>query len=193
METVVYMARLTRDLSDGERERLLGCLPPARRTRLERARAGQRETLCAYGLLCAALWRTLRWTALPPVALSAAGKPYFPDFPGVQFSVSHTDGAVMAGLSPEPIGVDIERVRPMKPRFMRRTAGTDDVDAFFRYWVAAEACGKRDGVGVAGVLHGRVTGLSDAGFRAADAFPGYAAGVAVCPGLTPRVAGRYVV
>ena len=195
MRTVVFAARLTRELSDDERKLLFSCLPPERQVRFRRgkSRAGRDEILCAYGLLCAALYTVLDWHELPPVALSDRGKPYFPDFPGVYFSLSHTDGAVMAGVSPGAIGVDIERGRRVRARLMERVAGTDSPDAFFRYWVALEAVGKRDGAGVIGGLHSGGAPLSDAGYSAPDVWLGYYAGIACSPGHTPDELRLYTV
>lgn len=184
MDTLLFAARLTRELSPSERDFLFSLMPPYRQTRLLNARnpARQREPLCAYGLLCAALYRVLDWRALPKMALSDNGKPFFPDCPGVCFSLSHTDGAVMVGLSPEPIGVDIEKARPLRPRFLRKVTGTDDPEAFFRRWVSMEAVGKRDGAGVLRVLRGGIP--SDTGCLTPDTWPGYSAGVALSPGHT---------
>lgn len=184
METSLFAARLTRELSDTERRVLSDALPPERKARLARRKApsGRDEILCAYGLLRVALYWKLRWRVLPEIALSGAGKPYFPGFSGVFFNISHTEGAVMVGVSDAPIGVDIERARPAPRRLTRRVAATDDAETFFRVWTAAEAVGKRDGRGVVPVLRGSAAPLSDAGCHAVDAWPGYFAAYAVRPG-----------
>ena len=186
LDTAIFMAKLTRELTPHERDILFACLPPERQARFLRAKspAGQAEILCAYGLLRVALRLKCGWRTLPAVALSDSGKPYFPDYPGVRFNLSHTDGAVIAGVSDGPIGVDIEKARPMRPRLTRRVAGTDDLETFFRVWVAAEAVGKRDGRGVWPVLRDGVPPLSDAAYRPLDAWPGY---FAACALYTPRV------
>ncbi|MBQ9493274.1 MAG: 4'-phosphopantetheinyl transferase [Oscillibacter sp.] len=184
MRTVLFAARLTRELSVSERETLFSCLPPERQARFlgGKARSGRAEILCAYGLLCAALYRELGWRVLPEVSLTAAGKPFFPQRPDVCFSLSHTEGAVMAGLSPAPIGVDIEKTRPVRPRLMKRVADTENPESFFRRWVALEAVGKRDGGGVLPVLRGTLSPLSDPDCRLLDTWPGYFAGAAFSPG-----------
>ena len=57
MEIQIYGMRLERELSDGERELLMGCLPYARYQRLSRSRESkQNQAMCAYGLLRYALW-----------------------------------------------------------------------------------------------------------------------------------------
>ena len=195
MRTALFAARLTRELSDSEQTTLFSCLPPERRTRFLRgkARAGRSEILCAYGLLRVALRLELSWRELPPVALTDRGKPFFPDYPSVCFSLSHADGAALVGLSPAPIGVDIEKTRPVRPRLMKRAAGTDDLEAFFREWVALEAVGKHDGGGLAGVWGADVPASSDAGYLPAETWPGYFAGVACSSGEVPSETRLYVV
>ncbi len=55
----------------------------------------------------------------PLIARTDLGKPYFPEWPGVHFSISHTAAAAMVGLSDRPVGVDIERIRPVSRRLLR--------------------------------------------------------------------------
>ena len=182
METSIFVARLTREPSETERRVLFDALPPERKARLARLKApsGRAEVLRAYGLLRVALYWKLGWRVLPKIAPSESGKPYFSGFPDVFFNISHTDGAVMVGLSGAPIGVDIEKARPLRPRLMRRVASADDAETFFRVWTAAEAVGKRDGRGVVPVLRGAAAPPSDA--VSLDVWRGYFAAYAVRPG-----------
>ena len=125
------------------------------------------------------------------MALTRQGKPWFPDHPRVWFSLSHTEGAAAAALSSSPVGVDIERIRPVKPSVMRKVAGVEDEEEFFRRWVEMEALGKRSGRGVAAMLEeGRELWGGDC-YRPLDTFPGYAAGIAVGPGEAIPEARRY--
>ena len=185
MRTTLYMASLTRDLRPSEEQVLFDCLPPERKRRFLRMKraSGRAEILCAYGLLCVALRRELGWHSLPDIRVTETGKPFFPAYPGVCFSLSHTDGAVMAGLSDAPIGVDIQKQRPVTARIMRRTADTNDPEEFFRRWVSMEACGKRDGRGILYAMHADAPFYE--GYVPLDTFPGYYAGTAVTPGHVP--------
>lgn len=180
MGVELWAALLDRQLTQQESEAMLALLPPERRERLCRVRdqAKWREPLCAYAILRRALWETHRWRELPNVALSAQGKPWFPDFPNVQFSISHTGGAVLVGLSGEPLGVDIERVRPVSLRTMKRIADTDTEEAFFQSWVRREARFKRSGAGVSVMREGETPLQPGEYFYYVDTFPGYVAGVA---------------
>jgi len=87
---------------------------------------------------------------------SADGKPYVVD--GPPFNVSHSgDWVAVAVAAGGAVGVDIECVRPVKPRVARRVFGTAELmpDEFTRRWAIAEACVKADGRGIGLLLdHG---------------------------------------
>ena len=156
--TALWYITWQRALTKAEERALTAHLPPRRLARLEQTRSPQQrmEVLCAYGLLRLALQERRGWSELPAVALTERGKPYFPDFPKLHFSISHTEGAALVGLSGAPIGVDIERRRPLPPR-VRALLGEelDDAEALAR-WTALEAHAKRTGRGVGEFLHGSV-------------------------------------
>jgi len=180
MAIELWAARLERPLTEQEETPLLALMPPARRERLERVsqRERWREPLCAYALLRFALWEKYRWREFPAVELSSSGKPYFPEFPTVRFNLSHTGGAVLVGLSDQPLGVDIEKIRPVSPRAMRRIADVSTERAFFQSWVRREARAKRDGTGV-GIMREADSPLQPGEcFCYVDTFSGYVAGVA---------------
>ena len=180
MAIKLWAARLERPLTEAESERLTALLPESRRERLLRVKdpARQREPLCAYLLLRLALRETYGWEALPDIALSPGGKPCFPAHPDVYFNLSHTSGAVLVGLSDHPIGLDIERVRPMSPNALRRLAPGVEESAFFPFWVRREARAKLDGAHMDALLRAE-TPLRDGEFYyPLDTFPGYAAGAA---------------
>ena len=140
---------MDRSLTEREEACLLEFLPPERRQRLLRLprKEQRREPLCAYRLLILALEREHGWSSLPPMAYTPLGKPYFPDYPEVSFSISHTERAVLVGLSGQAIGVDIERLRPVAPELLKRF-GADTAEAFFQSWVRREARAKRTGTPV---------------------------------------------
>lgn len=125
-------------------------LPPRRRARLERQKNGGKalEALAAYWILRRALEEQYHWSgALPPMAWTEGGKPFFLQAPTVHFSLSHTPGGVLIGLSAAPIGVDLERTRPVHPRLLARTGCTGAED-FVASWVRREARAKRLGTPV---------------------------------------------
>ena len=72
----------------------------------------------------------------------------------IHFNVSHTEGAVALALSPHPVGVDIERIRPV-PDDLKRYIATDEEYAsirsdedFYRVWTSKESLVKAGGWGV---------------------------------------------
>ncbi len=91
---------------------------------------------------------------------AAEGKPFLKGCP-VQFSITHTDGIVGVAVSEQhPVGLDIERVRPMRNGFAARyfseceqaqiRAASDPDEALLRLWTAKEAVGKYHGTGLGG-------------------------------------------
>lgn len=147
----LWIISLDRGLTDEERCALLCCLPQARLKRLQRIphMEAWREPLCAYGLLFLAAKETWGWSALPTISLTEQGKPVFPDHPSCCFNVSHTSGAVLVGLGEQPIGVDLERIRPLSQRFLRRLKENGQtLEDYYEDWVRYEASVKCRGEGV---------------------------------------------
>ena len=127
MGTWLWMVRIDRPLTEEEARALTSLLPPARQARLHREPPEKHPAvLGAYGLLAALLRERRGWTALPAMERSAGGRPFFPEYPQVYFSLSHTEGAAAAAVSEAPVGADIQRIRPdVSPRLARLT-GTEN-------------------------------------------------------------------
>ena len=78
---------------------------------------------------------------------------------GIFWSLAHKSTMVAAVAAPEPVGIDIERIRPYSQGLHRRLASraewdlADRCDAslFFRYWTAKEAVLKAVGKGLTGL------------------------------------------
>ena len=107
-------------------------------------------SLCAYAVLRAALYDLCGWETLPDMAYSERGKPYFPAYPGVHFSLSHSYGCILVGVHDRPLGVDIERFRPVRAERLRRVLGAETEEDFWRRWTEYESRCKRRGIGAAG-------------------------------------------
>jgi 4'-phosphopantetheinyl transferase len=96
------------------------------RLRLARREIDRRETLAGVALLERSL-ATLGWDSpgLSRLEYPADGPPGWRE--GPRFSLSHTDGLIVCVVSDRArIGVDVERLRPIDPRVLRRVldAGT---------------------------------------------------------------------
>lgn len=178
--TELWAVRLERPLTAGEEAVLLPLMPPARRERLTQTRRERRgEPLCAYGLLAMLLRERRGWRTLPEMAVTEQGRPFFPGAPEVRFSLSHTRGAALVGVSDRPVGADMERLRPVQAAALRRTAGAASETEFFQTWVRREARCKLRGVGVGAMLHSEPPFAPEEHYRELDLFPGYVAGAAV--------------
>ncbi len=105
----------------------------------------------AWPLLAEAARLCWGWEALPPVARSPRGKPFFPGLGSRWFSLSHSGGLALCALSGGPVGVDVERVRPrraglpayaLSPAELARFDGS--WEEFYRLWTLKEAWCKRE-------------------------------------------------
>lgn len=193
MPVELWAARLERPLTERETAVMLEMLPSERRERVLRMKQPEkrREVLCAYMILRLALWEQYRWRELPAVCRSQQGKPYFPEHPGVHFNLSHTGGAVLVGLSDQPLGVDIEKIRPVSRRAMHRLADVATEEAFFRSWVRREARVKRSGDGIGTMMRAETPLQYGEFYYELDTFPGYAAGVATRSREAPGPVRKY--
>ena len=192
MPIQVWLARMERPLTEQEYGDMMALLPDARQERLEKLpKEKHQEVLCAYLLLRMALWEQRGWRDLPRIEGDELGKPFFPDHPDTYFSLSHTAGAAAAALADTPVGVDIERVRPVSVRAMERIAGVRTEAAFFRSWVRREARAKRSGAGVGTMLASETPLQPGERFYFLDTFPGYVAGVATRDGGPPGQVRKY--
>ena len=140
MNIRLYAVKLDRPLSEAERSTLARFLPPERQDRIKTS-----EPLCACALLCRALHELYGLEDLPQLSYGEHGKPYFASHPDVHFSLSHTRGAALLAVHNEPIGADIECLRPVSGAMRTRFHAANDAD-FWRLWVQRESRCKRRGI-----------------------------------------------
>lgn len=172
----LWAARLSRPLGEEEERKMLDILPEARRKRLAGMRDSEkrREPLCAYGLLRLALWERFGWAELPEIQLGEKGKPFFVKQEHLFFNLSHTEGAVLVGISDQPVGVDIQRIHPLSLRTQQRLDRQGrTVNQYFRDWSCYEAWSKCSGIGVSP----HFTDMEQVEAQELDCFPGYVAAV----------------
>lgn len=132
-----------------------------------RPRAGETLHDAAHRLLsCAAEQAGL---SLPlRLETQSGGKPYCPDSPGFHFNLSHTEGWAVCAVAACPVGVDLQRRRPLRACVVRRFSPWEQEqlaqlpsERFFDFWALKEAAAKCTGrCGLAGVLHGSEITLS---------------------------------
>ena len=117
-------------------------------------------------LLLAGL-RELAGLEVPPerlpeiLVLSEHKKPVL-SAPDLSFNISHSHGLAVCAFASEPVGVDVEMIRPVRENLARRilsateyehfaisdtsTSSSDEV--FMRFWTLKEAYGKQIGLGI---------------------------------------------
>lgn len=189
MDIHLYAVKLGRPLTDEEADALLRFMPPERRERLQKLPKEElrHEPLCAYAILAIGLRGLYGWKKLPKLRYSKYGKPEFDGYPDVQFNLSHTRGAALVGIHNEPLGVDIERIRPVSERTMQRIAGTATRLEFFESWVRRESRSKWNGAGLGSIREDESPAMRGERICYLDTFPGYAA--CLCTHSDARVGG----
>lgn len=121
--------------------------------------------------LLAALYRKETGHELPPIAVKAGGKPYFPGSDW-HFSISHTPRRAFCALSRREIGIDAEELdRNVKLALAEKIlspgervqfdAAPDKRRALLTFWVLKEAQVKRTGDGLRGYPNGTDFSLND--------------------------------
>lgn len=88
---------------------------------------------------------------------------------GVFWSLSHKPEYVAGVTSDNPVGIDVERIRPVQPSLVNRVIDNDErqlagmiSDAlFYRFWTAKEAVLKAVGVGLKGLSQCRICRIID--------------------------------
>lgn len=121
--------------------------------------------------LLAALYREETGLELPPIAVKAGGKPYFPGS-GWHFSISHTPRRAFCALSHREVGIDAEELdRNVNLALAEKIlssnekvqfdAATDKRRALLTFWVLKEAQAKRTGKGLRGYPNGTDFSLND--------------------------------
>ena len=115
--------------------------------------------------------------ALAGLVRTPEGKPFFPDYPGFRFNISHSGryavcGMICGGKDPQPIGIDIQEI-PSDPgrvlkiadhffsepereslhALIREGNSSAALLLFCRYWTARESYMKLTGRGLAEPFH----------------------------------------
>ena len=139
---------------------LLNTVSPQRRQQVMRpVRLSDRQSSLAAYLL---LYRALRegyGIAEPPIFnFGPSGKPFLKDHPNIHFNLSHTEGIAVCVVADVPVGVDVERIRPIDRQVVDMVMSDDeqaeislaeDSDtAFYRLWTRKEAYLKLTGEGL---------------------------------------------
>ena len=95
---------------------LIPCLSEERREKFARFRhePSAVQSALAELLLRYALREEYGQTALPDIHTGGKGKPFFPGRPDIHFNLSHCSKAVACALDADPVGVDVQEIRPLR-------------------------------------------------------------------------------
>lgn len=188
MDIQLFAVKLDRPLTDEETETFFRIMPEERRERLLRMPKEElrHEPLCAYAILYMVTRTLYGWKKLPRLSYNKYGKPEFADYPEVQFNISHTRRAALVGLHNEPLGVDIEKLRPVSERSMERIAGTTSRQEFFESWVRRESRSKWNGAGLGSIRENENPAMLGERIVYLDTFPDYVA--CLCTHSDARIA-----
>ena len=156
-----------KDVTESDLSAFFDALPPGRRAYAARYKNPVDRATAAVGFLLVS--RLIREVD-PTLAgldweIGEHGKPYLPGKPR-HFSLAHSDGLCAAIVSENPIGLDVERIRPLRPALLPRFCTPEEIarcerdpDLAVKIWTRREARAKENGRGIGQKL----ASLSDAG------------------------------
>lgn len=161
-----------RDLTDGEYSKWYSLMSKDKQSRVERFRFtdDKKRTICGEMLARKAI---AEWCSITPESISFGikehGKPYAKDLP-VEFNISHSSDMVVCAVDDKPIGIDIEKIRPIDLTVAKHictseellylfdrtpteqdftyTTDTKIITRFLELWTKKEAYGKLCGYGL---------------------------------------------
>lgn len=141
------------DFSQAEYDAVYASLSPSRKAHIDTFRhAGARQQSLAGEL---ALRRLLAREGIDatPERLES-GQPVLREC-GLHVSISHCQELVACAISEDPIGIDVEQIRPIKPSMPERVCTAEELawmqgsdTRFFEIWTAKEAYFKMIGTGI---------------------------------------------
>lgn len=179
----------TTDFSKAQLQQLYLRLSPSRKARIDRLRREEdKHRSLAAEQLVYQLLETHYGISSVKLHCKDNGQPYLPDC-GLHVSISHCGEALACAVSEAPVGIDIERIRPIDLRICRHTCVPEELayllgerqteelgdcsdphilHRFFEIWTAKEAYYKKCGTGITDLkginilsLHRQVYTLDD--------------------------------
>lgn len=137
---------------------------------------GQYCCLKSYEILLQLLASTYTLHSTPTFLYNEYGAPSIKN--GPYFSISHCKSGIAVAVSKQPIGIDIETVRPLKVDLVKKTMNPLEQEAIFfdtqpdwaftRLWTRKEAFLKMKGTGIINDLHAALADSNGAKFMQID-------------------------
>ena len=103
----------------------------------------------ASSLLKLAVFKVYGISDLPAIKKEENGKPFFPLFTQIYFSLSHTKTHVLVAVSDFPVGVDVENITPRSAKTISKLATEKELAdfSFHELWCLRESYFKLMGEG----------------------------------------------
>ena len=150
----VYLCDCTE--TAGDPSRFLDALPPERRAYAGRFKnpVGKAAAAVGFLLVAKALREEIPGFTATDWTIGEHGKPFLPDS-SPHFSLSHSDGLCAAVVHDAPIGLDVERVRPLRSALLPRFCTPEEIERCrldpnlaVALWTKREARAKENGHGI---------------------------------------------
>ncbi len=157
------------DVDTREIDAVYAHLSPTRKAHIDRLKkAADRTRSLAAEWLVQQLLREHYGICDAVLHRHSSGQPYLSDC-GLHVSISHSDQIVACVVSRQPVGIDIEKMRPVSPAMCRRVCTAEEaaylldgaadfppqeeqdpafLRRFFEIWTAKEAYFKKCGTGI---------------------------------------------
>lgn len=161
-----------RDLSDTEYNKWCSQMSEEKQQRVDRFRFKDDRKRTVVGEMLARK-AIAEWCGVTPESIifgkKEHGKPYAKDL-AVEFNISHSGDMVVCAVDDNPVGIDIEQIRPINLKVAKHICTNDEMfylfgyipteqdfcyadnieilTRFFELWTKREACGKYIGVGL---------------------------------------------
>lgn len=160
-----------------------GQLSPSRKARIDRLRRREdKERSLAAELLVYQLLEKY-WNISAKLQSRETGEPYLENC-DLHVSISHCDDLVACAISEQPVGIDAERIRPIRMNICRHVCTPEELEyvsgnaqlpkgelcrdpevlqRFFEIWTAKEAYFKKCGTGITSLTSVNVLSLKREG------------------------------
>lgn len=120
--------------------------------------SSRQQSLAAYLLLKKGLRMEYGIQENPILAFTADGKPFIENRPDIHFNLSHSKTVALCAISEQPVGADVEVVRPVSAQLIDYTMNKEERawirnsqnpdEAFMTLWTRKEAVLKLTGEGI---------------------------------------------
>lgn len=148
---LIYEVCQISDIADGDCKSTYGLLSNSQTAYLSSLNNTKRkQSLAVRALLKTVLQNNFEGICISQLSADSKGKPFLIDS-SLFISLAHSADYVGCAVSDNAVGIDIEKIRPVKSSVIKRVCSTEEIiniktDAdFFTYWTLKEAYVKATG------------------------------------------------